>query len=417
MADVAGAAVTAAKSAFDAAAKLLGSGSEASPTAGSGSDPSADVLAMARSARERYRTTANWMLAAFAAVGVLLFGSLPFSNASKADLTSAVGLRLLLGLLLAALGIAAAIWATSTVLEPADASLGELSAQLARTTSQPSPAWLNPEAASRWELKEILTGKEHEAHLGPKMASIDTLIGKLGALDALLLDLEGRLRAALAKAIAKAAAVARHSTELDALDGLIAVLEKLPESDQTRAQRIAVAVARRETTNTGLTAALTATRAAEQVLADVQAEAAPTNAAAELYNFHRTLLLAESAVMQSRGTFRLARLVTTAAAVLTLVGAVLYATALPRDGDSGSSGSSAKAKYTPVTISVKANTGAWKQLDKCHSGSADLSGLVALLKSADDADGKQDGPFTATVTDPKCPGDISVDNGDGAYRP
>ena len=83
-------------------------------------------------------------------------------------------------------------------------------------------------------------------------------------------DYVGMVASALAKAMAKAAAVARHSTELDALDGLIAVLEKLPESDQTRAQRIAVAVARRETTNTGLTAALTATRAAEQVLADVQ---------------------------------------------------------------------------------------------------------------------------------------------------
>ena len=53
---------------------------------------------MARNARQSYQKTARWMLAAFATVGVLIFGSLPFAAIADVELTWPDSLWLIGGL-------------------------------------------------------------------------------------------------------------------------------------------------------------------------------------------------------------------------------------------------------------------------------------------------------------------------------
>ncbi len=81
---------------------------------------------MARAARQSYQKTARWMLAAFAAGGILIFGSLPFAAIADVELRWPSSLWLVGGLVLAVAGIVSAVVAVSMVSEPEDASLGEL---------------------------------------------------------------------------------------------------------------------------------------------------------------------------------------------------------------------------------------------------------------------------------------------------
>src|ERR1041384_382448 len=64
---------------------------------------------LARNARQSYQKTARWMLAAFAAVGVLIFGSLPFAAIADVELTWPNSLFLVGGLVLAVVGIVGAV--------------------------------------------------------------------------------------------------------------------------------------------------------------------------------------------------------------------------------------------------------------------------------------------------------------------
>jgi hypothetical protein len=101
---------------------------------------------------------------------------------------------------------------------------------------------------------------------------------------------------------------------------------------------------------------------------------------------------------------------------MTLAGGLIYANALTNRSDaSGADETSGTTPYTPVTLTIAAHTSPWNQLAACQSGDVDITGLSALLTSSDDADGRQDGPFTAIVSDPRCPMAISVTPGDGTY--
>jgi hypothetical protein len=89
-------------------------------------DPQAPPADPRLAAIDRIRTTAKWLIAAFAAVGALLAGTAPLSNVGKLDISSwrlwvAVGTA---AVALAAVG--AAIWAAARVLLPLTRTLPEL---------------------------------------------------------------------------------------------------------------------------------------------------------------------------------------------------------------------------------------------------------------------------------------------------
>jgi hypothetical protein len=140
-------------------------------------------------------------------------------------------------------------------------------------------------------------------------------------------------------------------------------------------------------------------------------------AALDSYLAHRSLILAESALAQLRGTFRLVRLWLLTGAAATLAGGLMYATALAdRPGDTPAT-AAATSTLTPVHLTVLANTPPWKLLKGCQpSNKGNITALPALLETSDDSDGHHDGPFTAIVTKTACPATISVAQGEGSYR-
>lgn len=363
--------------------KAAGEDEEKTPPPKKGAvPPNSSALRMATHARQSYQKTARWMLAAFAAVGVLIFGSLPFAAVADVVLSWPNSLFLVGGLILAVAGIVGAVVAVSLVNEPEDASLGELDSDLRRIqktdengfvfadgrpviTVSSIRAWWNPRLACRVELVNILHGKESGAHLGPHLVesghpTVTHLIRRLGELEA-----------QHAKLAPKAAAY-----------------EKNPPTDEE--------------------------------LAKAQAELAEVDTQLGLYHDHRDLVLAESAVLQLRGRFRLARRVLAVAAILTLFGGTGYALALP--------GATEKAEQTtakppateqpepayatglPATVLVHEGTTAARELPRdCTERELEAIWLGKNRVPSNT------GPFTVVVTDPACTGEIKVAKGEGRF--
>jgi hypothetical protein len=113
------------------------------------------LFEMVKDAIARFRSTVTWIVGAFAAVWVVLAGTAPF--AGLGDLSALEKFLAALGLLLAGLGAVLGIYAASRVLEPEDASLGEL--KLRKAASKPTG--FHPVKWPRWELAEKV---ENEAN-------------------------------------------------------------------------------------------------------------------------------------------------------------------------------------------------------------------------------------------------------------
>jgi len=389
---------------------------------------------LARDARRSYQKTARWMLAAFAAVGVLIFGSLPFAAIANVELTWPAALWLVGGLLVAVAGIVAAVIAVSLVNEPEDVSLGELDCDLRaiQKTDDKGFVWVNgrpvltvhklsamwnPKLESRIELTNILHGPESSAHLGPNLeaddrpASVTNLIRKLGELESEHAKL--------------APVVARLTVSTESYEKRVASLSTLLEELRKRRSEHA-----EPTLDTEINAASSMYAAAATKLDSEQAalttekqKLAEVDDLLKRYDDHRELVLAESGVMQLRGTFHLARRVLAAAAVLTLLGGTAYALSLP--------GATTKAEATPAktttpapkpapqaayatgvpaTVLVHEGTPAARDLPKeCVERS-----LPAIWIGTGGVPSAT-GPFTAVVTDPTCTGEITVPRGEGRF--
>jgi hypothetical protein len=140
----------------------------------------------AQAAVERLRKTSHWILGAFVAVGVLVFGSLPFTDVSGVGAHRGL---IFFGLLLAGVGISAAIWAVSRVDEPEDASLGELHADLsglpADILQKKDDWWRNPAKRALYKLGSELAGVEGLNQIGPmhpEVAAGDAAPDRISAL-------------------------------------------------------------------------------------------------------------------------------------------------------------------------------------------------------------------------------------------
>jgi hypothetical protein len=410
-----------------------------------GGEPAADsnpvpaespLVASARRAKATYHKTARWVLAAFAAVGVLIFGSLPFANLADADFSLPNALWFFGGLAMAAAGIVAAVVAVSLVSEPEDASLGELELQLDSVgfgTAHQSAVgedglwrfdegpwdgfktWSNPRRASRIQLAKMLYGTEATAHLGPNLVSqgkrpaVTDLINKLGVIHG--------------QYAIHSPAVARMTVDVESreksredLTALLAELRKrldelaeadAPETDRVEVtRRIAEVSSDLDSTVRALAGARSELLARQRALASIESKL-------DLYGHHRTLVLVESSVMQMRGTFRLARRILAVAAVLTLLGGTGYAVGLPGTDDPQPDAAAPFVTGLPVTAVVNAGTPGAAALQGERRGDCVGKELVGVWVGKDALPATH-GPFTVVVDEPaNCRGEVSVGKGEG----
>lgn len=404
------------------AEKAAGSGGEKDEPGAVPGDSAA--VQMARNARQSYQKTARWMLAAFAAVGVLIFGSLPFAAIADVSVTWPNSLWLIGGLLLAVAGIVSAVVAVSMVSEPEDASLGELDCDLRAVQkvdrdgnfvfdAKKRPvisvpkirAWWNPRLETRIELTNILHGAESEAHLGPNLAegrqaTVADLIKKLGGLEK---DHADKAPAAAEQAVV----VATLTTRTAEYKELLAELRTQQADTTETAAKYAATAAELDT--------------ARQALATATAALAVTDTQLKLYQDHRSLVLAESAVMQLRGRFRLARRILAVAAVLTLFGGTGYALALPgatEDKETPPAAAPQKpeapqaiyASGLPATVVIHEGTKPAAELPRdC------VDRELQALWVGNTRIPATVGPFTALITDPACLGQVTVARGEGTF--
>lgn len=151
-----------------------------------------EALEQVRWARKKYDAVVKWILGAFAAIGLILFGSLPFVQLSNVEL-----LPVVLGLGAAALGLGLIIWGASRAFEPEDASLGELDELVTRVQKFKTRRrglhkvrwWISPRWRASTDLYEILM-KEPETHIGPGMGSVRDLITEIGEVERQILILQ-----------------------------------------------------------------------------------------------------------------------------------------------------------------------------------------------------------------------------------
>jgi len=389
------------------------------------------AVQMARTARESYQKTARWMLAAFAAVGVLIFGSLPFAAIADVELRWPSSLWLVGGLVVAVAGIVSAVVAVSLVSEPEDASLGELDSDLRAIqktddkgyvfvkgkpviTVHKLRSWWNPRIACRIELARILHGPESSAHLGPNLqsedrqASVTSLIKRLGELES--------QHAKLAPVAANlTVSVASYEKRVEDLGKLLVELRARHAEDSSVGKELG-------TTSAMYTAAATKLDSERAALTTKQKELAEVGDQLGLYQDHRSLVLAESGVMQLRGRFRLARRVLAIAAVLTLFGGTAYALALPSakaDKEETSSAPApnpapeprpAYAAGLPATVTIHEGTRAAAELPReC------VNRPLAAIWVGDTRVPPTAGPFTVLLTDTACVGEVRAARGEGTF--
>lgn len=406
------------------AVRAAASGGEPEPAAGAVPAES-PLVASAHKAKAGYQKTARWVLAAFAAVGVLIFGSLPFAALADVDLSWPGSAWLFGSLFVAAVGITAAVIAVSMVSEPEDASLGELEIEL-RTVQKvdedgtfafgrpgvpefDTTWWAttrkrwNPWLRSRTQLCTMLHGHEAAAHLGPGLGdhpTVTDLINKLGEME--------ESRAAHAPEVARLTVVAQARRERVAdLAALLTELRALrtDSPDAELAGRLTETSRQYENAVAALDRArgeLTATKA---LLAEIDDQLT-------LYSDHRTLVLVESSVMQMRGTFRLARRILAVAAILTLLGGTGYALQLPGATEDAAPAATSRVAGLSAAVIVNAGTEAATGLPAECVGTR-----LTALWLADGPVPPATGPFTVVVTDPvACRGRVAAAAGAGSFQ-
>jgi hypothetical protein len=388
---------------------------------------------LARNARQSYQKTARWMLAAFAAVGVLIFGSLPFAAIADVELRWPGTLLLIGGLVVAVAGIVTAVIAVSLVNEPEDVSLGELDCDIReiQKTDEKGFLWVkgrpvltvnklrakwNPRLASRIEFVNILHGPDSSAHLGPNLesedrpASVTNLIKKLGALES--------QHANVAPLVAKqTVSMESYEKRVTQLATLLEELRKrqAEHPDANLNNEIGAASAMYAAAATKLDSEQAALATEKQKLAEIDDQL-------KLYHDHRDLVLAESGVTQLRGTFRLARRVLAIAAGLTLLGGTAYGLSLPGATASAAPPAPATQPPTPTTRPQAYVTGLPATV-VIHEGTRSANELpnecvdreLPAIWVGTAQVPATTGPFTVTITDQSCTGEITVAKGEGRF--
>ncbi|GLZ49110.1 hypothetical protein Acsp06_52950 [Actinomycetospora sp. NBRC 106375] len=379
-----------------------------------------------RSVRERYDSQTKWIVGALVAVGALVFGSLPFTNAVSQPLTlRGFPFGLAWGLVFAALGISVVLWARSRTLEPEDASLGELLRTLAYFAKPSSesrlPIWLRwagwvwrvhvrprfgPTVAANKKIYDILDGPEAGAHLGPELdgetptEKVRELIRKIGYL-------EGEVFRSSGQVAREDARRAFASVAVSELGAAVKARPSTPEGKVAAAD--ATSLSSWRSSHSQFVDRL---RGTEGFSARENLEARRN--ALGTYLAHRDLLLAESAIAQIRGSFRAGRTLLLLGGLLTLFGAAIYTSSLPADSSSDEKPAAATGPLlqpgTPITVTIASTVG---RIDSaCRRGG--LQGYL-LSPSPPPPAADRDGPFTAFIVTPGCSGEITIAEDEGSF--
>jgi hypothetical protein len=433
----------------------------------------AQPLGMITAARQKYDGIVRWILGLFAAVGTLIFGSLPFTDLNGIKWWPWAGL----GLILAGAGLVIVIWATTKALEPQDATLGELADAFTLITGAEKAdsdgfgrgfcKWfrrqrnkVGPRRRALARLAAIMAD-ESTAQLGPGVSDVRALITRIATLEKLefaarvgwngesdeppaniaensLLGQQAKLAPlteqlsdsyglllALTNALRgtttppEATAGAEHPrTTLPATAGpaqlpVVVYLQApdKPIQDSPPGEEDAIPAgwsvwdvgSHQDPLNDRISALLSSsidrlqerteqtarTLPGPEISAEALGKHAVLQAALDTYLGHRTLVLAESALAQLRGTFRLVRLWLLVGAAATLAGGLMYASALAnRPANSSSATLGTGTTLNPVEVTILANTAPWKMLTGCQPpDKGNIVGLAALLETSNDSDG------------------------------
>ncbi|MFE5854668.1 hypothetical protein ACFQ61_15845 [Streptomyces sp. NPDC056500] len=363
--------------------------------------------------RDSYQKTCMWILSVFAAFGLLIFGSLPFTNIGQ--VAGSDRWWLLAGLVLASAGIAIAVVAATAVFGPVVTSLGILAEKLSAIrpiedlANPPQPEWctrvFKPRKSACWVLRNMLEGQEAAAHLGPHIPTVKKLIEKLGEFDERQLNSARTEAGNRARLAALDKAVEAHVTTVRALEERLNAIGH-PKSDKAgKALRAAVLTALDHEVQAASVTARGRAIAARAMPA-AAAELAQRNTDMQEYLGHRQLVLTEANVLLMRGNFRLARKLIVLGAACTLVGAALYASVLPADDDKKDEKPSSTAswkRYVNATVQVRAGTAAARQLP---AGCADRT--LEALRVAEGSVPEVAGPYTVVITTEGCRGTVTV---------
>jgi hypothetical protein len=141
--------------------------------------PGDEARQQLRWARGKYDSIIRWVLVCFTAIGLLIFGSVPFVDLSGVNM-----LWITAGLVLAGLGLGIVIWAATRALEPEDASLGELKETLDRCDEAASGKFRNFISRRNVRLREALRLRtvliqNQMAHFGPGVHNVDELLTEI----------------------------------------------------------------------------------------------------------------------------------------------------------------------------------------------------------------------------------------------
>lgn len=387
------------------------------------SDQAEDTAARARTS---YDAMLKWVLGVFSAVGLLIFGSVPF-----ADLDGVSWQELLRSLGPAGLGLIIVLLASTTAMELQDASLGELAktfeerknAQAAGGVHRLANSRLFPRNHASNALRTIMEdSNDGPAHLGPGIESVSQLINRLKELEELsfkvYFDWDGGDVGGPAKPLELThAGGVQESPAVDvawvkaAADQMKALQEAMKALAAHRKDRD------KDADDAHVRDALLALEAQYSTMISQVAERDPLTKAARIatvdellnvYRQYRSMVLGESVVAQMRGTFRVVRRWLLVGGVLVLAGGVMLTHAIANSED--------RDPKAAVTVTLAAEKGPWKKLKDCSGvEKADLE-IAAILLNSDDGDGAQNGPFEAVVATGPCAGHtVEVDEGEGSY--
>ncbi|MFI6149326.1 hypothetical protein [Streptomyces sp. NPDC051109] len=291
----------------------------------------------------------------------------------------------------------------------------------------------------------MLSGDEKEAHLGPGMTSISHLIRELGELGRTLLrqeteaarrdDVLKALDGAVSAHLATLVELRQQADDVGRLANTNANKPRLIDELDRRIQResaaYAAAVNERARRARQLEEDERVARQAPQLDAAAQGATAASNTPPagavpqgsppdddtlsatqtrlNTYYAHRAMVLVQSAMMQMRGTFRLARILMVIGALLTLGGGSLYAYVLPAEASEKSSTQGTERQpATAAAVTVNPGTDTAAQLPATCVGRP----LKALR--LDPKVPPRNGPFEVVVIDPECPGALTVPRDQGS---
>ncbi|MGW9585591.1 hypothetical protein [Microbacterium sp. NPDC055455] len=454
------AAVATAKENYDAAIKALSDawpGEDATETEGAASTvPVTQASDTLKWARKKYDSLVRWVVGVFSAIGLLVFGSVPFVNLAFVDVW-----RVSIGLVLSGIGLAIVIYATTRALEPEDASLSELRVTIKDAEKNPNST--NPRTKEAARLNGLLSG-DTAAAFGPGINSVDKLLEEIGRREAIVLHLDtgwspSRDAAPPPPQLANVPSAdigPRMREHVDAVISWIPGTEEVSadavwnEVDgEGQSKRVAEAgeEQRRFLTDEWHQAVVSAVlsrafpsrplptpdlrKAVQKLLDAVEARKSPTDAAAQVRAalladtsaveavrlksqkaildnrlWHRNLVLDESGVSQLRATFRVVRRLLMIGAALVLIGGVVYAWAVTNPKIGG--------LQTPVSITINPDSDSMKALVSCglsaDEGVQDAAGT--LISIADPGDPTSEAKVLLAET--ACAGaTVKIASGDG----